>query len=328
MLESESLYLMQWPNRAEPLIRKGLARSMNWEGIFHQEEALFSSSFGASCLQVLCSSDGVSSPWSWLEQRRSTLDWEPSDSIDLNRFAEQVDWVKMGIQRGDFEKLVLARCAPSERQEVPSLQQQWSRMREQHKESMSFAFFDPDLGLWMGSTPEHLLQWEKGQGRILAMAGTLKTGESWSAKEQLEQSVTGRFIQEILQSLGVDFAVDAVNEAQYGELRHLRNEYRFELPQSRLAELLERLNPTPAVAGYPQSAALRALEEHIPFERGAYAGVLGAWKDQCLQAWVQLRCARFSQKGTWLYAGAGINAGSDAQKEWDETQSKIQSIGL
>ena len=328
MQESESLYVMQWPNRAEPLIRKGQSRPMNWAAVLQEKEALFVSSFGSHELQVLCSAPSAEEPWAYLESRRAELTWLPKECADFTQFSNQVEWVKQGISQGDFEKLVLARCAAAQRSSELSLNQRWKAMRERHSQAMSFAYYQPDLGLWMGSTPEHLLQWENGEGRILAMAGTLKAGENWSNKEQLEQSVTGRFIEETLTGLGIGFQVDALQETQYGNLRHLRCEYRFNIELSGLQALLEMLNPTPAVAGYPQADAMQALRSSILFDRGAYAGVLGAWKDQSLQAWVQLRCARLSQHGTWLYAGAGVNSGSDARKEWEETQSKMESLGL
>ncbi|MFM1897838.1 MAG: hypothetical protein RL577_78 [Bacteroidota bacterium] len=301
---------------------------MNWATLLQEQEALFVSSFGSNELHVLSSSSSDQEPWTWLEKQREELNWTPTECADFAFFSEQVEWVKRGISQGNFEKLVLARCAETQEPLNRTMQQLWTAMRARHEQAMGFAYYQPELGLWMGSTPEHLLQWENGEGRILAMAGTLKAGEHWSSKEQLEQSVTGRFIEEILNRLHLDFQVDALQEAHYGDLRHLRCEYRFAIAQSRLPELLEALNPTPAVAGYPQAEALQALENSISFERGAYSGVLGAWKDQSLQAWVQLRCARLSQKGTWLYAGAGVNKGSDARKEWEETQFKMESLGI
>jgi isochorismate synthase len=328
MLESESLFVLQFPNRVEPLIRKGQTQPMNWKSLLQEKEALFASRFGSQELQVLCSSQIEIDPWNGLEIRRQSLDWEPGECLNFERFSQQVQWVKQGIAQGHFEKLVLARCAASETQENRNLKEQWEAMNLRHPQALRFAYYQPELGLWMGSTPEHLLQWENGEGRILAMAGTLKEGESWSPKEQLEQSVTGRFIEEVLAELGADFEVDALQETPYGELRHLRCEYRFGMERDQLPDLLERLNPTPAVAGYPKGEALKALDESVDFDRGAYAGVLGAWKNQSLQAWVQLRCARMSQNGTWLYAGAGINAGSEARKEWEETQSKMESLGI
>jgi isochorismate synthase len=328
MPESESLFVLQFPNRVEPLIRKGQTQSMNWKSLLQESEALFASSFGSQKLQVLSSYQREPDPWKWFEIRRQNLDWQPGECLDFERFSHQVQWVKQGIAQGDFEKLVLARCAAHESQEERSLQQHWEAMNLRHPQALRFAYYQPELGLWMGATPEHLLQWDKGQGRILAMAGTLKEGESWSPKEQLEQSVTGRFIEEVLAELGLSFDVDALQETPYGQLRHLRCEYRFAIDRGQLPDLLERLNPTPAVAGYPQGEALQALEESVDFDRGAYAGVLGAWTDHSLQAWVQLRCARLSHNGTWLYAGAGVNAGSEARKEWDETQFKMESLGI
>ncbi|MFS7179087.1 chorismate-binding protein [Serratia proteamaculans] len=41
---------------------------------------------------------------------------------------------------------------------------------------------------------------------------------------------------------------------------------------------------------------------------------------------MSLRCAQLDDQGLWLYAGAGIVAGSDAAAEWQEIENKAAGL--
>ncbi|MFZ9754730.1 MAG: chorismate-binding protein [Bacteroidia bacterium] len=322
----KSFYAFQFPGQPEVLLRGGQAKAMNWGDMLECSQVLFASEFGASVLQA---TEGLEPcTWSDLQASLAMQPHGPLNPIDSFQWAQGIEQVQNSIQSGRIEKLVLARHRACLSDSEPDLLQWWKGLRSRHAPAFCYAYSDPVLGMWMGASPEHLLQWKDGLGTILSLAGTLREGQSWTEKEQLEQSVTSRFIEEVLQVEGLPFEVDSRREIAYGEIRHLRNEYRFDLPKEKLADLLLALNPTPAVAGYPQHESLRMLKQEFDFERGAYSGVLGYWNGSELQAWVQLRCARLFRNGHWLFAGAGINAGSVADMEWAETQAKMDSLGL
>jgi isochorismate synthase EntC len=92
-------------------------------------------------------------------------------------------------------------------------------------------------------------------------------------------------------------------------------------------ELARALHPTPAVAGEPRDAALDAIAEREPFDRGAYAGPVG-WVDAGGDGeWaIALRCAELRGERATLYAGAGIVAGSRPEAEVDETERKFRAF--
>ena len=93
--------------------------------------------------------------------------------------------------------------------------------------------------------------------------------------------------------------------------------------------------PTAAVAGTPTGAAIRAIRDLEPFDRGRYAGPVG-WIDAAGNGeWaIALRCAQFDVSGSGsdqpialtAYAGAGIVAGSDPEAELLETRVKFRPI--
>ncbi len=92
-------------------------------------------------------------------------------------------------------------------------------------------------------------------------------------------------------------------------------------------DLVAALHPTPAVGGTPRDAALDAISDLEPFDRGRYAGPVG-WMDANGDGeWaIALRCAELRGDRAVLYAGAGIVAASDPDDEVDETERKFRAF--
>ena len=62
--------------------------------------------------------------------------------------------------------------------------------------------------------------------------------------------------------------------------------------------------------------------------RAYYSGFLGMLNiNGQTDVYVNLRCMKLLGEGNLLYAGAGITAGSDPEKEWHETEMKMASMG-
>ncbi|WP_292883672.1 isochorismate synthase MenF [Microbacterium sp.] len=119
-------------------------------------------------------------------------------------------------------------------------------------------------------------------------------------------------------------------------LFHLATDVRARLSDGASAlDLAAALHPTAAVAGTPTDAAIAAIRELEPFDRGRYAGPVGWIDGQGNGEWaIALRCAQFDVAGTGrgapialtAYAGAGIVAGSDPEAEMLETRVKFRPI--
>ncbi|RPD88210.1 isochorismate synthase [Luteimonas sp. 100069] len=98
-------------------------------------------------------------------------------------------------------------------------------------------------------------------------------------------------------------------------------------PDVSSAMLAGLLHPTPAVCGTPRMAALQAIRELEPFDRGFYAGAVG-WTDASGDGdwYVSIRCARVQDNAMHLFAGAGIVADSVPALEVDETAGKFMAL--
>ena len=89
----------------------------------------------------------------------------------------------------------------------------------------------------------------------------------------------------------------------------------------------ERLHPTPAVGGDPRDVALALIDEHEGFDRGWYAGPIG-WlgADGDGELCVALRCGIVDRTQATLFAGCGIVADSDPDREWEESRIKLRAV--
>ena len=92
--------------------------------------------------------------------------------------------------------------------------------------------------------------------------------------------------------------------------------------------LVERLHPTPAVGGTPRELALELIAEEEAHERGWYAGPVG-WvdRDGDGEFVVALRSGVIDADRATLFAGCGIVADSDPEREWDESATKLLALG-
>lgn len=87
------------------------------------------------------------------------------------------------------------------------------------------------------------------------------------------------------------------------------------------------LHPTPAVCGFPRKAAKKAIQEIENYDRGLFTGMVG-WCDNSGDGeWVvTIRCAEVQDHFIRLYAGAGIVAESNPEKELAETGAKFNTM--
>jgi isochorismate synthase len=104
-------------------------------------------------------------------------------------------------------------------------------------------------------------------------------------------------------------------------------EGRLSSPPPNVLDLVEALQPTPALGGHPRDAALAMIARLEGFDRGRYGGAVG-WVDADGNGtWaVAIRCAEIAGATARLFAGVGVVAGSDPLAELAETQAKLQAM--
>lgn len=256
-------------------------------------------------------------------------------------WTREVEAVLGRIAAGEVDKVVLARALdfrPGCRLDPVELALAlWSGNRRSH-----VFFFQPGKGTALvGASPEILAEVRGCTIRATAVAGSAPSPVSAaerrrfavrlleSAKDRAEHDFVARHIEGALTDLGCRVRRD-VSPAilDLGAIQHLETEITAEVPPSVTAlELLAALHPTPAVCGYPRDAARAILKEAETFDREWYAGPVG-WlaSDGDARFVPALRSAVWKGESWRLHAGAGIVAGSDPEREWEETELKFRPM--
>lgn len=200
-----------------------------------------------------------------------------------------------------------------------------------HPEAFCYLYFTPDTGLWLGASPEIIYSVDKQLCRFktMAFAGTRpveKRDEPWDIKNIDEQRIVADYIADRLAACNVKFDEKPVITVDYGNIQHLCTFFEGEADASLTEKIVDSLNPTPALAGYPTATAIAEIARVEAHSRDCYGGIVGVDDSSATRIYVNLRCARLSQTSTCLFAGGGITAASIPVDEWTETRLKSKLL--
>ena len=154
----------------------------------------------------------------------------------------------------------------------------------------------------------------------------------WTQKEIEEQAFVSRYIINCFKKIRLrEFEEIGPRTVKAANLIHLRTDYVVDMKALNFPQLgtvmLDLLHPTSAVCGMPKEPALAFLQSHEKFERRFYSGYLGPVNiDQESHLFVNLRCMQIFSDKAILYSGAGTTSDSVPEKEWEETENKMQTL--
>jgi isochorismate synthase len=239
------------------------------------------------------------------------------------------------IKKNRIDKVVAARCEPVSLPNTFDAATFFKQLTEQYAHACVYFFYIHELGCWCGATPEKLITVEKGLLETVALAGTLplETITEWSDKEHDEQNMTEFFIEEAFKNLKLTgIRKREVETIEAGSIKHLRSKITWkpkpDVLKQKFSKLLGALNPTPAVCGLPQFEASIFISKNEQLERRFYSGFIGLLKPNETHLYVNLRCMEIGKNNALLYAGAGITEDSNPTAEWEETEGKMNTLGL
>ena len=243
------------------------------------------------------------------------------------------------IKAGNCQKIVLSRRQKVNFSEKPCLNTWFMALCRAYPQAHISLVNIPKVGLWIGASPEILVSLDKNQiFRTMALAATQPyQGENlsqatWAQKEIEEQALVSRYIINAFKKIRLrEFEEDGPKTIRAGNLIHLRTDFWVDLKQisfpNLLPTMLELLHPTSAVCGMPKQESLEFIYMNEGYNREFYSGFLGQLNfRQETHLFVNLRCMQIIDKEAFLYAGGGVTAHSQAQKEWQETVFKMQTL--
>jgi isochorismate synthase len=245
------------------------------------------------------------------------------------------------VGRGRLDKAVLSREVSLEADAEIDITGVLRRLEVSAPESTIFAI-SRGSRTFLGATPERLVSLHGRQLRTMAMAGSTPRADDpetdaalaaallASDKEREEHAVVVAMIREALAPLVEDLSIASRPEVvRLPYVQHLVTPVSGRLrDEADVLKLVERLHPTPAVGGMPRDLALELIAEEETHERGWYAGPLG-WIDRHGDGEfvVALRSGVVSGREATLFAGCGIVADSDPEREWEESATKLSALG-
>jgi len=263
------------------------------------------------------------------------LNWSGSNGdVWQERVARAIEKIK----GGKLEKVVLARFTTATSDSPIESRSLLKYLSNEYPSTWIFS----NTGL-VGATPELLVRLSKSLITSRILAGTIrKTGD-----DQRDLALAGSLARSSKDLEEHEYAVSSVAEAlapfcssmnvpespfvlHLSNVMHLATDVTGVLSDhstpSDIFELAAILHPSAAVCGTPTEVAKRTIDEIEGISRGRYAGPVG-WIDAKGdgELGIALRCGQISndKKSIRIFAGCGIVAGSDPEREYAESQAKL-----
>lgn len=294
---------------------------------------------------AMFSNDGISS-----EKSESSVIENPANKkFHVNLVQKGID----AIKNDELRKVVLSRREINKLSEANPLEI-FKQLVLSYSTAFVYCFYHPEVGLWLGATPETLLKIEGHRFFTTALAGTQEYKDTlnveWKPKEIEEQNMVTNFIVENLKFSVKDLKVENVHTVKAGSMLHLKTNISgiLDFKTLSLKQVLSILHPTPAVCGLPKEDAKLFILEHENYQREFYTGFLGElnFKEKKLRnsyrynvendaystvttvsnLFVNLRCMQLKLNEAIVYVGGGITKDSNPEAEWEETVNKTQTI--
>jgi len=269
---------------------------------------------------------------------------------------QHIDLVEKGIQAiktSEFEKIVLSRCETIPVTETNPIEI-FKLLLNTYTTAFIYCWYHPDIGLWLGATPETLLKVEGTHFETMSLAGTQPYSGtldvSWNEKELDEQRIVTNSIVDHLDDSIDNLQVFPTRTIKAGSLLHLQTKVSGSLnfEKATLSSILQRLHPTPAVCGFPKNRAKQFILDNEQYDREFYTGFLGELNMKQTRSrnvnrrnvennaytsiktisnlFVNLRCMQLQHQKVHIYVGGGITKNSQPINEFDETVNKSKTM--
>jgi menaquinone-specific isochorismate synthase len=244
------------------------------------------------------------------------------------------------IAAGQFDKIVLAKALDVTASQPFNLIGSLQNLRDRYPNCYRFSASCGAGETFIGASPERLVAVHDRQLETEALAGsaprgaTLAEDEQFAAqlldsdKEAREHQLVIDFITQRLASLGMTAQLAAPRLLRLPNIQHRHTPITAPMPaQGHILDVVGGLHPTPAVAGWPSAIACQHIPQYEDFDRGWYAAPIG-WVDTegNGEFAVGIRSAVLKGNQARLFAGAGIVAGSDPERELNEVGMKLQAL--
>ena len=265
----------------------------------------------------------------------NSITWDSDEHAD-DAWKSRVSTAVDRIQSGKLDKVVLARDFTGHSDQDIEPRTILKKLAAEYPSTWNFSV----AGL-VGATPELLLRLSRKMVTSRVLAGTIsKTGNderdlalaaslARSSKDLEEHLYAVQSVADALEPFCTSTNVpDAPYVLHLANVMHLATDVTGAIAE-KLAHvdaftILEQLHPSAAVCGTPREQAGQLITEIESMSRGRYAGPVG-WIDAAGdgELGIALRCGQIDGDSIRIFAGCGIVAGSDPDKELAESVAKL-----
>jgi isochorismate synthase len=233
--------------------------------------------------------------------------------------------IKNEIDHNKINKAILSR--KKVKNQKVNLKELFLNLCENYISSHIFLIETPEGEVWIGATPETLMEKKENGYETMSLAGTKESNEAdWTEKEFSEQRIVTNAILGELFKFNINPDVGKLETVKAGAVYHLRNRIKFDTKESTLT-IANALHPTPAISGNPKEQAISTIKIAENHNRDYYCGFGGIVQNGEIEnLFVNLRCANVSSNQICLYVGGGITKDSELSKEWAECDRKATSL--
>jgi menaquinone-specific isochorismate synthase len=257
-------------------------------------------------------------------------------SITTSAWKERVAEAIKRVGSSQVDKVVLARDLVAESTTSIETAPILKKLAAEYPSTWTFAVD----GL-VGATPELLLRLSRGMVTSRVLAGTIpKTGNdekdlalaaslARSSKDLEEHEYAVRSVADALEPFCSSTNVpESPFVLHLANVMHLATDVTGALIETKQRvdafSLLQSLHPSAAVCGTPRNIAFDIITEIEGMNRGRYAGPVG-WIDASGdgELGIALRSGQITDREIRIFAGCGIVAGSNPEKELEESNAKM-----
>ena len=255
-----------------------------------------------------------------------------SHEISINEFSSKKDsYIKFinetidNIHSSELEKVV---CSSDFNLKLNSESciEYFKKLIQLNHDAFCYLFYHPNIGAWIGASPEKLLNLNNNIVTTFALAATKKEmNQSWTDKEFREQKIVEEQIVSDLNRGCTNIEKGTLQTIKAGNLYHLKSVIKAKTNKSS-SDLIKLLHPTPAIAGTPKNEAISYINKMENYNRSFYTGFMGLFEKNSCDIYVNIRCAKIVDDNLTVYVGGGITKDSNASDEWSEIVNKSQTM--
>jgi anthranilate synthase component 1 len=264
---------------------------------------------------------------------------------ERNQYEEMVEDVRQHVMKGDIYQGVVSRKKRFEISGEPlSI---YEKLRKENPSPYMYVLEFEDVGV-LGASPETLAKVEDDEVTTNPIAGTVSRGDTVLEDRKLEGEMLSDEKERSEHVMLVDLGRNDINRVskpgsvkverfmevlQYSTVQHLESIVSGQLTKEKDAfDAMRSVFPAGTLSGAPKVRAMEIIAEQETEPRGLYGGAVGYYSlNGNMDSAITIRTMMFNKKSdnqfeAAVQAGAGIVADSQPEKEFRETNQKMNSI--